>query len=93
MKHTVKSGETLSAIAEKYKTTVSAIRKANSSLIKDVNLIQIGWVLTIPEETKTSPTNTSNEEIGKAFKDVVKDIENLSSYKRFLKVFNGDSYN
>jgi lysozyme len=38
-----RSGDTLSGIAKKYGTTVSAIQKLNSSLIKNVNLIQVGW--------------------------------------------------
>jgi LysM repeat protein len=41
--YTVKRGDTLSAIASKYGTSVSAIQKLNSSLIKNVNLIQVGW--------------------------------------------------
>jgi LysM repeat protein len=39
----VKRGDTLSGIASRYGTSVSAIQKLNSSLIKNVNLIQIGW--------------------------------------------------
>lgn len=45
--HTVKSGETLSGIARKYGTTVSTIQKLNSSLIKNVNLIQAGWKIRV----------------------------------------------
>lgn len=45
--YTVKKGDTLSAIAKKYGTTVSAIQKLNSSLIKNVNLIQVGWKLRV----------------------------------------------
>lgn len=45
--HTVKRGDTLSAIASKYGTSVSAIQKLNSSLIKNVNLIQIGWKIRV----------------------------------------------
>lgn len=41
--YTVKRGDTLSAIANKYGTSVSAIQKLNSSLIKNANLIQVGW--------------------------------------------------
>ena len=41
--YTVKRGDTLSVIASKYGTSVSAIQKLNSSLIKNVNLIQVGW--------------------------------------------------
>jgi lysozyme len=41
--YTVQRGDTLSGIAKKYGTTVSAIQKLNSSLIKNVNLLQVGW--------------------------------------------------
>ena len=37
----------LSGIAKKYGTTVSAIQKLNSSLIKNVNLIQVGWKIRV----------------------------------------------
>lgn len=43
--HIVKSGETLSGIAKKYKTTVAKLAKANN--IKDVNLIYVGQKLKV----------------------------------------------
>lgn len=43
--YTVKKGDTLTAIANKYNTTVSAIAKKNN--IKNVNLIYVGQVLRI----------------------------------------------
>lgn len=43
--YTVKSGDTLSAIAKKYKTTVNALKKLNG--IKNVNKIYAGQVLKI----------------------------------------------
>lgn len=45
--YTVKSGDTLSAIANKYNTSVAAIQKLNSSLIKDVNHIETGWKIRV----------------------------------------------
>lgn len=39
--------QTLSAIAKNYGTTVSAIQKLNPSLIKNVNLINIGWKIRV----------------------------------------------
>jgi LysM repeat protein len=44
--HTVKSGDTLYAIAIKYGTTVAAIATENN--IKDINKISVGQVLRIP---------------------------------------------
>lgn len=45
IKYTVKKGDTLTAIAKKYKTTVSKIAKDNN--IKNVDLIKVGEVLKI----------------------------------------------
>lgn len=47
--YTVKKGDTLSAIAKKYGTTVNALASANN--IKNVNLIKVGQKLTIPGNT------------------------------------------
>lgn len=43
----MKSGDTLSAIARKYGTTVAAIQKLNPTLIKNVNLIITGWKIRV----------------------------------------------
>ena len=57
--YVVKSGDTLSGIAKKYGTTVSAI--ASASAVTNVNRISIGQKLTIPGKTTTaSSTTTSN---------------------------------
>lgn len=45
--YTVKSDDTLSAIANKYGTTVAAIQKLNPTLIKNVNLIITGWKIRV----------------------------------------------
>lgn len=58
--HKVVKGDTLSAIARKYGTTVDAIAKLNN--IKNVNLIYIGQVLYIsgkPASATTGGTNSS----------------------------------
>ena len=50
--HTVRSGDTLSAIAVKYATTVSAIAKANK--LANPGLLRIGQQLSIPGTTAQS---------------------------------------
>lgn len=47
VKYTVKSGDTLSEIALKYKTTVDRLLKLNPS-IKNKNLIYVGQVIKVP---------------------------------------------
>ncbi|MCC8136412.1 MAG: phage tail-type lysozyme domain-containing protein [Ruminococcus sp.] len=49
--HTVVKGDTLSAIASKYGTTVAKIVAANKSKYSKLtaNYIEVGWVLTVPQ--------------------------------------------
>lgn len=54
--HKVVRGDTLSALAKKYGTTVNAIAKLNN--IKNVNRIYVGQVLTI--KGSSSPSNKNN---------------------------------
>ncbi|MFN2422116.1 MAG: LysM peptidoglycan-binding domain-containing protein [Gemmatimonadota bacterium] len=52
--YTVKSGDTLWAISKRFYgdgAQWSRIHEANRNLIKDPDVIQPGWVLTIPGET------------------------------------------
>jgi lysozyme len=37
----------LSGIARRYGTSISVIQKLNASLIRNVNLIQVGWKLRV----------------------------------------------
>jgi LysM repeat protein len=70
----VKAGETLSAISKRYGVTVDSIVICNT-MIKNKNRIEQGWKLKIP--------NTKNyEQIGKQVETVLKDTENLSSFKK-----------
>ncbi|MDY4001031.1 MAG: LysM peptidoglycan-binding domain-containing protein [Streptococcus orisratti] len=56
--YTVKSGDTLSAIAKQYNTSVEEI--ANSNQISNINLISVGQVLEINSSTaETIDTNTT----------------------------------
>lgn len=56
--HKVVKGDTLSAIAKKYGTTVNAIAKLNN--IKNVNLIYVGQVLIISGQSSTDVANKTN---------------------------------
>ena len=64
--YTVKKGDTLSAIAKKYGTTVSALAKLNPQ-IKNVNLIYVGQVLQIDGTPTPAATNTTSKAIITAF--------------------------
>lgn len=56
--YTVKRGDTLSAIAKKYGTTVAALAKLNN--ISNVNYIYVGQVLRIDGDPVTVKINTTN---------------------------------
>jgi len=58
--HTVRSGDTLSTIAEKYGVGVSEIRAANE-IPEDSESIQVNQVLTIPQATPTPTPQTVAE--------------------------------
>lgn len=91
-KYTVKKGDSLSAIAAKYKTTVSAIQKANPDKIKNVNVIQIGWVLNIPVTNSSKPATTTAKPakdytaIGKQYETALNDVQNLPSVKKLMEM-------
>lgn len=72
MKYIVKSGDTLSAIARKFNTTVEALVASNG--IKDKNLIYVGQILTIPEKA-------SNNQLYNAFITCLYAIEDLPEFK------------
>lgn len=76
VKYTVKKGDTLSRIAREHGTTVSELAALNN--IKNVDIIRVGQVLTLPED--------SDEAIGKQFRKCVKDIESLDSYKKLASM-------
>lgn len=65
VKYTVKKGDTLSAIAKKYGTTVSALAKLNN--ISNPNYIVVGQVLIISGDYVASPKNNSNKAIIEVF--------------------------
>ena len=80
--YTVKKGDNLTDIAKEHGTTVEAIKKANSSLIKNVNSIQIGWKLKIP-------VTKDYDAIGKQFEKALDDISNLASVKKLKTMLGG----
>lgn len=55
--YTVKSGDTLSGIAEKYNTTVEKLAEKNK--IKDIHLIYVDQVLVIDGETPATSTTSA----------------------------------
>lgn len=80
MKYTVKKGDTLSTIAARFGTSVSALVSANG--IKNANVIFVGQVLTIP----TKEPAKDYAAIGKKVGEVIEDITELPSYKDLLKL-------
>ncbi len=72
-KHTIKKGETLSAIARKHHTTVAEVRKING--LKKGAVIQYGKVLHIPTNTYAANTALST----KPAKYVIKKGDTLSA--------------
>lgn len=78
MIHKVKRGDTLSAIAKKYGVTVDAIMRENSAIIKNANVINVGWEIKIP-----APTGESFQQV---INTVLKDIESLPSFKKLMEM-------
>ena len=63
--YTVQRGDTLSAIAKKFGTTVNKLVELNK--IKNANLIYVGQVLVIEGDPVSTPTNTSNKAVIRFF--------------------------
>lgn len=77
--YTVKKGDTLSKIAARYGTSVSALVSANG--IKNPNVIHVGQVIQIPVKS-----TRDYEAIFKQVEKVVEDVEKLDSYKTLLSL-------
>lgn len=75
--HTVIKGDTLWGIANKYGSTIEAIRKANPSKIKSDNIIYVGQVLVVP-------VSEGSDAFKEAFETAIRDIQNLASVKKLL---------
>lgn len=83
MTYTVRSGDTLSAIAQAYDTTVEALVVSNG--IKDKNLIYVGQVLKIP----TKESKPTNNQLYNAFVTCLDAIEELPEFKTLAKLLEG----
>lgn len=79
--YVVRKGDTLTKIAEKYNTTVTALAELNR--INNPDVIRVGQVLTLPEKKAEKPAEPDIKEM---FQQCVSDIEKLPSFQRFLKV-------
>lgn len=82
--YVVKSGDTLTAIARKYDTTVEALVASND--VKDKNIIYVGQVLMIPNKEPDKPTNN---QLHNAFITCLGAIEELPEYKQLEALLNG----
>lgn len=85
--YTVKKGDTLSAIAKKYNTSVNDIIALNT-IIKNPNLIYPGWTLKIITNTSSDTTTyytvkkgDNLTKIAKKYGTTVKSIVNLNNIK------------
>lgn len=77
MTYTVKKGDTLSGIAARYGTSVSALVSANG--IKNPNVINVGQVLQIPVKNERD-----YEAIFNQAKKVMAELEGLTSFKTLM---------
>lgn len=75
----VKKGDTLSSIAKKYDTSVSALVSLNN--LSNPNKISVGQVIKIKKVE--SPTVTLDSEFVKRFNKCIEAIEKLPEYKAF----------
>jgi len=76
VKHTVKKGDTLSAIAHKHHTTISKLRKTNG--LKKGDVLRVGKVLNVPTNAYVPYTKTYE----KPMKYVTKKGDTLSAIAR-----------
>lgn len=84
--YTVKKGDTLSAIANKYKTTVHVLMSINKN-ISNANVIRVGQVINLPtpvtgkpEAPTTKPVEKDLAAIGRAFNACIAAVEKLPEF-------------
>lgn len=80
--YVVKKGDTLTAIATLYNTTVRDLVSLNG--IKNPNIIRVGQVLQIPEKKATQA------DVIKLINDTVADIQALPNFKKFMELIEND---
>ena len=82
--YTIKSGDTLSAIAKKANTSVATLKKLNN--IKNVDLIRAGRTLKLPLTAKTiKPTLGTSPAVSKKYKTTSKGTVTKEMLARFQK--------
>ena len=77
--YTVKSGDTLSEIAEKYNTTVEKLAAKNN--IKDIHLIYVDQVLVIEGTASTVAPATTTEETAPVATETVEEAPAATTYE------------
>ncbi len=81
--YTVKKGDTLSAIAKKYGTTVHTLMSINKN-ISNANVIRVGQVISLPAPDPVTPTIKPTEKdyaaIGQKVEKCIAAIENLPEF-------------
>ncbi|MEC1262553.1 GH25 family lysozyme [Bacillus swezeyi] len=94
--YTVKKGDTLSGIAQKYKTTVKALQSLNN--IKDANKIYVGQKLKISSSASTASnkkqyytikSGDTLSGISKSFNTSIKTLQSWNSIKNANKIYVG----
>ncbi|MBV2241147.1 LysM peptidoglycan-binding domain-containing protein [Bacillus inaquosorum] len=91
--YTVKSGDTLTAIAKKYNTSVKELAKVNG--IKDVNMIRVGQVLKVSGAAPSGGTfytvkaGDNLTKIGKKFGVSVKTLTTVNRIPDANKIYVG----
>ena len=71
------AGDTLSALAVKFGTTVEEIKKANSKTIKNINSIYTGQHIIIP-------VSEGSDELKRVFRSTLSDIQTLPNFKKLM---------
>lgn len=86
--YTVKSGDTLSAIAKKNSTTVHTLMALNK-FIKDKNKISVGWVLTLPAGSPATGSSSAAD-LPELLNDLLDKVEALPEFKQLEALIYGD---